>query len=139
MRSKLLKTIRLATLFILSGCALYPNISYYDPTTYKNLTDLKPQILFLYEDFKNDPLPSEKIGATKLKLAQAYEYESGKGPDNSTTTIQIKKVNDLFNKHLKLRISNGKWSSTTYENATENITEAFDIAIKTESIKNKFQ
>ena len=68
------------SLFIFYACAHWLGFpTYYDPTTYKNLTDLKPEVLFLYESFKSDPVKEERITKIRLKLAQVYEYEKGKG------------------------------------------------------------
>ena len=46
----LFKTLLFLLIFI--GCArLFGFVSYYDPTTYKNLTELKPEVTKLYESF----------------------------------------------------------------------------------------
>jgi len=66
--------------FLAIGCAhLFGSITYYDPMTYKNLTDLKPEVTVLYETFASDSLNITKIANIRLKLAQIYEYERGKG------------------------------------------------------------
>ncbi len=53
--------------------------AYYYPTTYKNLTDLKAESFLLSDTFVSDPIDQNKIAAVRLKMAQAYEYEKGKG------------------------------------------------------------
>jgi len=58
-------------LFYLSGCAhLSGRVTYYDPITYKSLTDLKPEVIVLYETFTSDSVDTGKIAAIRLKLAQ---------------------------------------------------------------------
>ncbi len=122
----------------LCGCAHQLGfVTYYDPVTYKNLTDLKPEILALYDSFATDSLNSSQIAGLRLKLAQMYEYEYGKGQKNAETSEQIKILRNLFEKHVDDRMKNGKWSATHLSNQKQNLTEAFDIAIQTERIKNK--
>jgi hypothetical protein len=127
----------LSVLLYLSGCASLPGITYYDPTTYKNLTDLKPEVTALYDIFTGDTLDNDKISAIRLKLAQMYEYEKGKGEKNKETYVQINKIQDMFERHVSDRLKNGKWNSAHANNQKQNISEAFDIAIETEAKKNK--
>jgi hypothetical protein len=72
-----------------------------------------------------------------LKLAQAYEYEKGKGEQNHLTTVQVQIIRDLFEDHVRDRLNGEKWSDADLRNRKENIEEAFDIAIQTERLKNK--
>jgi hypothetical protein len=111
--------------------------TYYDATTYKNLTDLKPEVMMLYDSFSMEKIDSIKIDKITLKFAQIYEYEKGKGEKNKETYVQIRMIDEMFKRHLKDRIDSGSWSHTHLENQKENIAEAFDIAIRTESLKNK--
>ena len=53
--------------------------TYYDATTYKNLTDLKTEVIMLYDSFSKEKIDSIKIDKITLKFAQIYEYEKGKG------------------------------------------------------------
>ena len=88
--------VSLSFLLLLScGCAhLLGLATYYDPTTYKNLTDLKPEVIALYDTFDTDSIDMFKIAAIRLKLAQIYEYENGKGTKNAETTRQIKIIQE---------------------------------------------
>jgi hypothetical protein len=122
----------------LSGCAFFQGgISYYDPTTFKSLTDLKPEIVMLYETFAGDTVNTEWIRSVRLRLAQMYEYEKGKGEKNKETTEQIAIIRKMVNGHVDERIQGARWSETHMMNQIENIQEAFDIAIRTERLKNK--
>jgi hypothetical protein len=112
-------------------------LHYYDPTTYKNLTDLKPVVSALYDSFPEARTDKKEIAEVRLKLAQAYEYEKGKGESNTETANQIKIIRDMFERHLQDRMKNGRWSKAHLENAKENMEDAFDIAIATERLKNK--
>jgi hypothetical protein len=122
----------------INGCANWMGFpTYYDATTYKNLTDLKPEVMMLYDTFLKETVNEDKIGRINLKFAQIYEYEKGKGEKNRETYVQIGLIKEIFNRHVKDRHDNGIWSNTHLENQKENIAEAFDIAIRTENQKNK--
>ncbi|MBI3989504.1 MAG: hypothetical protein HY347_07790 [candidate division NC10 bacterium] len=121
---------------ILSGCSLLQP-SYYDPTTFRNLTALKPKVAMLYETFTYDPLNEEKIAEIRLELAQVYEYEKGKGESNRETARQVQLIREMFERHVEHRQKQGKWSVAFMQNALQNIQEAFDTAIRTERLKNK--
>ena len=112
-------------------------LHYYDPTTYKNLTDLKPVVSALYDTFIEKEIDKKEVALVRLKLAQAYEYEKGKGETNTETTHQMKTIRDMFERHVQDRMKNGKWSKEHLDNVKENMEEAFDIAIATERLKNK--
>lgn len=71
---------------VLAACAL---ISPYDPTSYKNATDLKAEALLLMDKAKDPPAAhAVAIDGLLLKLQQAYEYERGKGDPNRFTVRQ---------------------------------------------------
>ena len=112
-------------------------ISYFDPTTYKNLTDLKPEVLMLYDTFSSDPVDTGKVSVLRLKLAQVYEYEKGKGDKNKETYEQIAIIQSMFSRHVDERLRDGKWNEANLSNKKENIGAAFAIAIRTERLKNK--
>ena len=121
-----------------SGCTLLQGgITYYDSTTYKNLTDLKPEVVMLYESFASENLDSLWIRSIRLRFAQMYEYEKGKGSTNEPTYRQIGETKTMFERQVKDRLDRGPWSGTHTKNTIENISEAFDIAIETERLKNK--
>jgi hypothetical protein len=61
------RLIALPFLLVAVGCSLLGGVTYRDPVTYKNLTDLKPQILFLYDAFIEDPAPTNDINTANLK------------------------------------------------------------------------
>jgi len=146
-RSRKLKNYLLQKLIVVSllflslyflGCAyLSGRVTYYDPITYKSLTDLKPEVIALYDTFTGDSIDTSKIAAVRLKLAQMFEYENGKGAKNIETTKQVKIIQEMFERHVEDRIKNGKWNETHLNNQKQNITEAFDMAIQTERLKNK--
>ncbi len=123
----------------LFGCSHLGLITYYDLTTYKNLTSLKPQVLSLYETFTKESVDTMRIADTRLKLAQIYEYEKGKGVRNRETYTQIKIIQNMFERHVEDRMKGGKWNKTHLNNVKQNITEAFDIAISTEARKNRMK
>lgn len=129
-------------MFSVYSCSLIrEGITYYDPTTYKNLTDLKPEVMMIYESFASDhidsPLTADWIRSIRLRLAQMYEYERGKGTKNKETTEQIDKIRKMFERHFEERVKEGRWNEEHLFNNQENISEAFDIAIQTERLKNR--
>ena len=124
-------------LLLLQGCALFSPVSYYDPTTYRNIIELKVYTMFLYESFTQETVDADLLKYVKLHLAMAYEYEKGKGDANKETAAQLMKIREMFNRHDSLRHADGKWSETNKTNKLENMMDAFDIARDTELLKNK--
>ncbi len=127
----------LGTILVSSCSGLLSGISYYDLTTYKNLTDTKPEVLLLYESFTSNAIDSTELRAIRLKLAQIYEYEKGKGEKNQETIRQIQIIRDQFERNVAERLAGGSWSEAHMRNTAENMSDAFDIAIATEALKNK--
>ena len=122
----------------LSACASFLGFpTYYDQTTYKNLTDLKVEILFLYDTFATDSIDEAKITAARLKLAQVYEYEKGKGEKNRETREQLELLQQMVERHMSDRVKGGKWTPAHVRNQKTNLAEAFDLVIATERMKNK--
>lgn len=114
-----------------------PQLNRYDATTYQNLTYEKPEVLALYDSFGTDPINDGKVNDVGLKLSQIHEYEAGKGAGNIDMTHQVESIQKLFQKHVSERRRDGAWNATNLTNHKETISEAFDIAIKTEQAKNK--
>ncbi|MGH9786328.1 MAG: hypothetical protein ACRD88_19340 [Terriglobia bacterium] len=128
----------LCLVLALSACAsLLGFPTYYDQTTYKNLTYLKAETLFLYDTFANDSIDEAKVAAARLKLAQIYEYEKGKGEKNRETREQLELLQQMFERHIGDRVKGGKWTQAHLRNQKTNLAEAFDLAIATERMKNK--
>lgn len=122
----------------LIGCKSFnSDLSNYDPVTYKNLTDLKPETIELFESFSDSSIDPKTISLIRLKIAQIYEYEKGKGLKNQETLKQIEKIRDMFQRHVQNRSDHGPWSKEFKANKEENMSEAFDIAIKSETLKNR--
>ena len=72
--------------FLLAGCA---TITVYDPTSYKNATDLKAESLLLVQKSTDTAdRHAEEINKVQLELQQDLEYEKGKGNLNSLTLRQ---------------------------------------------------
>ena len=123
-------------IIILNSCSgLF--IRRYDYTTYKNLTDSKPEVAALYMTFINDSLNLKQMAAVRLKIAQMCEYEKGKGVKYIETIKQIEIIKNMFERHVKDRLEKGRWSETRLNSIKQNIEEAFDIAIQTEGLRIK--
>lgn len=124
---------------LLQSCASFLGFpTYYDPTTYKNLTYLKPEVLMLYDSFATDEPDSNGLESIRLKFDQMIEYEIGKGKSNRETADQCKLIKGMFDRDVKDRLESGQpWREAHLNNKKENISEAFDLAISTENLKNK--
>jgi hypothetical protein len=130
----------LLALLVVTGCSGIP-ISYYDATTYTQLTSLKAETTLLVESFDHKPVAEnqQKIDATTLNLKKAYEYEKGKGKPNSDTSKQFDKINDLFLEIVSEYKEDGPGALGIkyFQEAAVTLGQAFDIAIATENLKNK--
>ncbi len=122
------------------ACAL---ITPYDPTSYKNATDLKAEALLLIEKATDPPSAhAAAIDGLLLKLRQAYEYERGKGNPNMLTVKQwellINPQGNLLGGFLqKWRAENRAQSAAFIENAAALVGKAFDQIIELERAKVK--
>lgn len=125
---------------LLVACSGIP-ISYYDATTYTQLTSLKAETGALIEAFDKKPASANeaKIEEVALSLRKALEYERGKGSPNSDTSTQLDKISKLFADTVKEARENkpGTLGQDYFSEAARVLGQAFDIAIKTENAKNK--
>lgn len=116
-------------------------ISYYDGTTYSNLTSLKAETGTLVESFDTTPVDKNKdaIATTTLAMRRALEYEKGKGSANSDTATQFELVSKSFATTVEeYRTSGpGTLGPKYFREAAVVLGQAFDIAISTEALKNK--
>ena len=123
----------------IASCAI--PISYYDVTTYRNLTDLKAETTLLVASFDTVAFAQNenRIQAVQLALQKAYEYEKGKGEDNSETMTQFRKIMTLFEEDARDYRENGGQSlgPKYFAEAATVLGQAFDIAIATENQKNQ--
>jgi hypothetical protein len=130
-----------SVIFLLNLAACAVPISYYDATTYTQLTSLKAETTTLVESFDTKPYVEnqKKIEETTLNLKKAYEYEKGKGNPNSDTTKQFKKIYGLFMDDVNdyKETEPGELGQKYFQQAAETLGQAFDIAISTENLKNK--
>ena len=135
-----LHIMSLVFLLSLVACAGVP-ISYYDATTYRNLTSLKAETTTLVESFDTVPYAENqnKIEDTTLNFKKAYEYEKGKGEPNSDTATQFDKIYGLFVDDVNDYKENeqGELGKKYFQEAARVLGQAFDIAISTENLKNK--
>ncbi len=138
----LVKFILISVVFLvaLAGCTGIP-LSYYDTTTYKNLTNLKVETTMLVASFDSKSVNKNatRIESVTMNLRKAYEYEKGKGEANSETMRQFRKIVKLFEGDVKDYRENGPKSlgKKYYREAAVVLGQAFDIAISTENLKNK--
>ena len=90
----------LMTLLLFASCTI--PISYYDGTTYKNLVDLKVECIELVKMFGTATPPAiGTVAKTQMAFDKAYEYEKGKGDDNSLTAKSFEKIRGLWNEDVE--------------------------------------
>ena len=124
---------------LMAGCTV--PISYYDATTYKNLTDLKAEAAILVASFDSKPVAGSEraIDALLLNFRKAHEYEKGKGKPNSDTMQQFDKIQKLLLDDIADYRENGPGGlgSKYFREAAIVLEQAFDIVIATENVKNR--
>lgn len=124
---------------LVGACAV--PLSYQDTTTYRNLTDLKAEMMTLVENFDATPYARSeaRIDQVRLALRKAREYEQGKGEANSDTVKQFNIIGKLFEDTVgEYRGTRpGELGKKYFNEAAKVIGQAFDIAIATENAKNK--
>lgn len=127
-------------ILLFSACTA---ITGYDPTSYKNATDLKAEALLLIQKAKDPPdLHRAEIERVRVKLQQAYEYERGKGDRNRLSKEQWELLADPKGSLLggfltKWETENRGQSPAFLEGVAKNIAQAFDEIIRLESRKVK--
>lgn len=126
--------------FLLAGCA---TISVYDPTSYKNATDLKAESLLVVQK-ATDTADSHtaEINQVRIALQKNFEYENGKGKLNSLTVRQWQLLADPNGSLLagllkKWEAQNKGFSQAFVDGVTKNISDAFDEIIRLEQHKVK--
>ena len=133
--------IGLLWLMLLLQSCLSLSVSRYDGITYTNLTRLKAETTLLVKSFDQKPVAQNlsTIKETQLNLQIAYEYEAGKGDENSDTVKQFNKIIDLFGQDISDYQEGGPGAfGKRYFNETAKILgQAFDIVIATENTKNQ--
>lgn len=129
------------SLFVGLVAACTVPISYYDATTYKNLTDLKAEAALLVASFDSKPVAGNEraIGELMLNFRKAYEYEKGKGKPNSDTMRQFDKVQQLLLEDVVdyREKGPGGLGPKYFSEAATVLGQAFDIVIATENVKNR--
>jgi hypothetical protein len=129
----------LVACLLLGACAL---LSDYDPTSYRNATDLKAESLSLLER-ATEPYAEHAADADRLRLhlRQAYEYEKGKGPSNAETAEQWRVLGDergrLVGGALKQWKSAGQLGEVFLQELCALIERSFDEIITLEQGKVK--
>ncbi len=141
---RLVSTVRHAVvallLLVISGCISVP-LSYYDGTTYANLTNLKAETMTLVERFDTTPPADNQaaIDQARLSLRKALEYEKGKGTSNSDTADQLALIMTLFDEDVAAyqQSAAGELGPRYFNQAAAVLGQAFDQAIATENQKNQ--
>ena len=130
----------LSLVVFLTGCPSI-QLSYYDTTTYQNLTDLKVDTTLLVQSFdtiktKNN---ENRIETVLVNFKKAYEYEKGKGEPNSETMKQFNVILRLFENDIKeyREAGPGGLGRKYFQEAAIVLGQAFDIVIRTENLKNR--
>ena len=118
---------------LVAGCA---HLSFYDAKTDGTLTRAKQEVVALYDTFTQDPADNQKIGGVRAMVSDELKYEQAK-PDNVETAKQVSLIQGMFERQVQSRLKDGPWNSAVLNNNKENISDAFDSAIRTERSKNR--
>jgi hypothetical protein len=130
--------LALLSLFV-AACTL---LSPYDPTSYKNATDIKTESLSLLER-ATEPFANHvaEVDLLRLHLRQAYEYERNKGKPNEETVAQWRLLKDesghLVGGTLAKWKASGALGETFLAEVSTQIEKGFDEIIALEQGKAK--
>ncbi len=81
----------------------------------------------LYETFLQDPPDHQWIWSIRLKLAQAYEFEKGKGNSHKQRAGLIQSVKEQFEKDQEQK---RPWTTEQISTRTKAMEGLFDKAIR---------
>lgn len=123
-------------LITLVGCTT-SLISRYDPETHRNLAYLKPDIKNIYHMYTTTNINYEYLCKINMVFRYILSYERSKGNNNLPTIKQIEIIQKMFNRHIKERLSQGRWTIQYANIKLNNILTAIDVAIQSELSKNK--
>ena len=129
--------IVLALTAALCGCGHW--MSYYDNTSYKNLTDLKAETTFLFETLKTHPDQKSQdpvLQQLRLDVEKAYEYERGKA-GNADTVAQLAEIRRMLVGVSTLLRQKDELPDEYLDPKLADLSKAFDMAIQTEASKLK--
>jgi hypothetical protein len=105
---------------------LWPDGNGEDSYIYKRLTELKPEIISLYETFTTESINMDKIEEIRLRLAQIHEYAIERDEISEETCRQIEAIIEQFNEHVAERLEIGIWNDEQFEHKRRSIEEAID-------------
>jgi len=113
--------------------------SYYDLTSYKNLTDLKAETAVFMDQLQKEAdqkalLPV--LRELRLNTEKAYEYERGKS-GNANTIAQLEEIRAMIAGLADLLMKKDRLPPEYLEPKRAALAQAFDLAIQTEASKLK--
>jgi len=133
--------IALSCLFLAAGCS---TIATYDQAAYEHATSVKVDTLVLIgKATGNYSDNSAEIGKVKLALQKAYEYDKGR-PLNDYTRKQwevllVEKKDDpksgILPRFVDRWQKKGSLKQAAVDDEKQNVSDAFDIIIQSESGK----
>jgi hypothetical protein len=106
----------------------------YSPDTVKALEDLRDRAVTLYVALGSDAIPEKDIQAIKQDIDRLAATQAAR-PSNTMMTGQLGEIQNILDIHLKQRRDAGKWSPSMVEKATNQVTRAFESAIRIESAR----
>jgi uncharacterized protein YaaR (DUF327 family) len=127
----------LLVLFSLSSCATFQSwfkpVAHYDQVSYQNLTGLKAELNAFIDHLKPDT-PQDKIDAFYLMYDKIYEYEKGKGLENTETSQQL----SLLKGRIDVFVKEAQASDLTQvyrDSKKETLDRILDVIISTENAR----
>lgn len=130
-RSKILPVL----LLLFSGCCvLFPVRR--DAVTLWELEDLKRKVTTLYESFTRPNVDLAVVASIDEQWKALVARERAKGNCNALTISQIQRCSDMFAAHVRSRQDSAPWTPAHHANMIENITDAIELARRTELSKD---
>jgi hypothetical protein len=127
----ILVTVLWLTTTWLTGCAIL--FTHRDPTTYKNLIELKAEAVALVETFDAQPFDRNESAIVDfaMKFQKAYVYEKGQGKRNSDTMWQLDGIWSLLSEDIAAYRENAARDPRYFHEAAIILGQAFDSAMET--------
>lgn len=122
-------------LLLFSGCCLLFPVGR-DAATLWELGDLKVKVRALYDSFTRPNVDPGAVAKVADQWASLVSREEAKGDCNALMAAQVRRCRDMFAAHVRSRQDSAPWSLEHHDNMLENMSDAIDLARRTEQSKD---
>lgn len=105
---------------------IFPKGNGEDSEIYIFFTDLKPEVILLYETFTTESINMDKIAEIRSRFMHIHEYARERDEINEETCQQIEAILNQFDRHVNERLESGRWNDEQFGHAKRSIEEAID-------------